>query len=1233
VISALIQAGLAEAVEQTADAILIADPAGKILFVNPMFTAQTGYSAEEAVGQSPRLLQSGLHPREYYQNLWQTIQSGQVWNGEITNRRKDGTLYNETMRIAPVRDAQGQISSYVAIKRDLTENKRTAETLHESLETLTDAQRIGSLGYYTLEIPSGRWTSSDVLDEIFGIGKDYDRTVAGWVALIQPADRAMIDAYFTEEVIGPGKTFDKQYRIIRQSDQAERWVHGTGKPVFDSQGRPVKMHGVVRDITEQKLSEMQLRDSEMRFRETFEQAAIGIVHVSFDGRLLRYNQRFAEIIGYPPDEVPGLSFRQITLPEDRPRSKEVIERVSSGELDNASWEKRYIRKDGSITWTRGTISTQRDGEGRPLHLIAFIEDINSRKLAEQSLITAQKALQSSEERYRLTFQTSIDSLLINRLSDGVYIDCNQAFLETVGYEREEILGQSSLDIGIWANPSDRFKMLETLRLNKFVLNLEAQFRKKNGTLLWGLISASVIELDGVPCILTVTRDISEIKATAERLAATTEALRASEERYRTVFEASLDAISISNLDKEEFVEINQAFLDNTGYERAEVIGRSSLELGIWADPGDRLKLFEAMRLNKGCLNLEVPFRKKNGTLLWGLMSASLKEVGGAPCVLSIIRNISGIKADAERLAATTEALRASEEHYRTVFQASLDAIAITRLDNGKIIDVNQGHAETMGYEHQEVVGRTALELDIWADPADREIYVELLRQQSHCRNLEARFRKKSGEVISGLISASLIEIDGVLCILSFLRDISDLKDAEEKIRSLAFYDPLTALPNRRLLLDRLQHSLAAGSRTDRKCALLFIDLDNFKTLNDTLGHHTGDLLLRETARRLTASIREADTVARLGGDEFVVMLENLSSIADEAATQVEAITKKILTALDQPYWLEDRECLSTSSIGIKIFGDRAESVNDLLQHADIALYQAKAAGRNTMRFYAPALQVAIHARASMEKDLRHAIKTRQFALYYQPQVNSTSLIGAETLIRWNHPLRGILSPGEFIPLAEETGMIVPMGEWVLETACKQIAAWSNQKEMAHLSVSVNISARQFRQPDFVQRVLAALDRTGANPQNLKLELTESMLLDNIEEIIARMTVLKSYGIEFALDDFGTGYSSLSYLRRLPLNQLKIDRSFVWDMLCDASSRAIVQTIISLGNAMGLQVTAEGVETDEQRDYLLELGCHSFQGYLFGRPLPVEEFQSLSCITGRCICWDKIVPCPAANQEI
>jgi diguanylate cyclase (GGDEF)-like protein/PAS domain S-box-containing protein len=559
---------------------------------------------------------------------------------------------------------------------------------------------------------------------------------------------------------------------------------------------------------------------------------------------------------------------------------------------------------------------------------------------------------------------------------------------------------------------------------------------------------------------------------------------------------------------------------------------------------------------------------------------------------------------------SAEALRASEERYRTVFQTTLDAVTIIRLSDGAFVDANKAFTDISGYQRDDVIGRTALDLALWADPRDRENLLEALRQEPQWRDIEAQFRKKNGELMWGLMSVSVIEIHGIPCLLSITRDISDIKVAQDEIKTLAFYDPLTGLPNRRLLMDRLRQAIAASARSGEIRALLFVDLDNFKTLNDTLGHEIGDLLLQQVAQRLTACVREADTVARLGGDEFVIMLDELGGGPEESAAHAATVGEKLLAVVAQPYKFGDRECRITTSIGVALFGEQREEIGEVLKQSDIAMYQAKAAGRNAVRFFAPALQAAINERASMEEDLRQGIADHQFMLFYQPQVDRGSLIGAEALLRWKHPRRGWVSPGEFIPLAEETGLILPLGNWVLETACRQLAAWAGRQETRHISLAINVSARQFRQPDFVQQIVAVLDRTGADPQNVKLELTESMLLDNIEDVIAKMSALKARGLSFSLDDFGTGYSSLSYLRRLPLDQLKIDQSFVRDTPADLNNAAIAQTIITLGETMGLSVIAEGVETVQQQDFLAGLGCHSFQGYLFSRPVPVEQFHLL-----------------------
>ncbi len=439
------------------------------------------------------------------------------------------------------------------------------------------------------------------------------------------------------------------------------------------------------------------------------------------------------------------------------------------------------------------------------------------------------------------------------------------------------------------------------------------------------------------------------------------------------------------------------------------------------------------------------------------------------------------------------------------------------------------------------------------------------------------------------------------------RDITERKRAEEDIERLAFFDALTGLPNRRLLLDRLHQALESSARHTTHGALLFIDLDNFKVLNDTLGHHMGDELLKQVAERLGKCVRSVDTVARLGGDEFVVMLEGIGEIPADAASQAETVGKKILLSLNQDFDLAGQRHHSSPSIGVTLFFQHLHSLDELLKRADLAMYQAKAAGRNTLRFFDPQMQAAASARAALEADMRLGLERREFLLHYQPVVDvHAHVTGVEALVRWQHPTRGLVQPGEFISLAEQTGLILPLGQWVLEQACAQLVAWSQQPLTQRLTMAVNVSARQFRHPEFSNQLLTLLRISGANPYRLKLELTESLLLSDMEDAIVKMGELRSIGVNFSLDDFGTGYSSLAYLKRLPLDQLKIDQSFVRDVLSDPNDAAIARTILNLAQSLDLGVVAEGVETQGQLDFLLQSGCKAFQGYLFGRPVPIAQ---------------------------
>ena len=569
--------------------------------------------------------------------------------------------------------------------------------------------------------------------------------------------------------------------------------------------------------------------------------------------------------------------------------------------------------------------------------------------------------------------------------------------------------------------------------------------------------------------------------------------------------------------------------------------------------------------------------------------------------------VSGIILISETI---TERKRANEQlRIAAVAFQSRDSMMVTDA-RGTILQVNQAFTEMTGYGAAEAVGKTAALLRSGRQNAAfyRNLW-EAVAREGHWEG-EIWNRRKDGGVYPEWLSISGIRDtnDQLTHYLAIYSDISDPREAERKILKLAFYDPLTGLPNRRLLLDRLEQALVTSARGGQFGAVLLLDLDHFKTINDTRGHDVGDELLVEVGRRLRSTLRESDSAARLGGDEFVVLLEGLGEEQLAAATAVEAIAEKLRAAICTPVTLKGELRHITPSIGVTLFRSQREGVDVLLKQADIALYQAKDAGRNTSRFYNPAMQAAVDARAELEAGLRRALLEDEFMLYYQPQVNADGdLIGAEALLRWQPSGKSMVSPADFIPVAEDSGLILPIGSWVLETACHQLAAWARSPATRELLLAVNVSARQFRQPDFIEQVRTALQRNGAQPERLKLELTESLLLENVEQVISTMQTLKELGVGFSIDDFGTGYSSLAYLKRLPLDQIKIDQSFVRDIADDADDCVIVRAIISLAGNLGLHVIAEGVETAEQKYLLARNGCNAYQGYLFSRPLPIEEF--------------------------
>jgi diguanylate cyclase (GGDEF)-like protein/PAS domain S-box-containing protein len=804
----------------------------------------------------------------------------------------------------------------------------------------------------------------------------------------------------------------------------------------------------------------------------------------------------------------------------------------------------------------------------------------------------EQLLRTCEAKLHSFFDATPDALLISDAQGIITMTNHQAEL-LLGYSEQELVGMSIDELvprrARQHHPAQRTAFTATPNARRMGYGLAVQTRRKDGSECDVEVSLSRIETEEGLFFASALRDITERNRAQEQ------------QRIAAVAFESHQGVVVTDAN-DIILRVNQAFTKITGYTAQESVGRNMNFLK--SDRHDDAFWRHVWRtiLDDGSWEGEIWNKNKNAEIHphW-LTIAAVKDSK------AVISHFIGTYTDITEIKKAEADLRVAAVAFE-----SNQAMMITD-SNNTILRINRTFTEITGYALQDVIGKNPRIFKSGTHD------VEFYRSMWHSINTtgvwngEIWDKRKNGELYPKWMTISAVK-DGSGKVTHYIGshfDISERKKSEEIINSLAFFDQLTGLPNRTLLIDRLKQTMAASARTGHHCALLFIDLDNFKSLNDTLGHDMGDLLLKQVAQRLSQCGREGDTVARLGGDEFVVVLANLGECLADAALATETVAQKFLDALYQSYLLRDVSHRSTASIGATVFLGQEISVDELMKQADLAMYRSKDNGRNALHFFDSSMELAVKKRVALEADLRHAVLTGQFLLHYQAQITHDGhVIGAEVLLRWQHPVHGMVSPAEFIPLAEETGLILPIGLWVLKKACDQLAQWAQEPDLAHLSIAVNVSVHQFNDFHFVRDVLALLSASKANPQQLKLELTESLMAGKMQDIIRKMNLLKEQGMKFSLDDFGTGYSSLSYLNRLPLDQLKIDQSFVRDVLTDRNDAVIARSIVALGQSLGLNVIAEGVETQEQRAFLAQSGCLVYQGYLFSRPVPVKDFVEL-----------------------
>lgn len=820
------------------------------------------------------------------------------------------------------------------------------------------------------------------------------------------------------------------------------------------------------------------------------------------------------------------------------------------------------------------------------------ENITERKRAEA-------LLKESEEKLRLFIHYSPSAIAMFDC-DMRYMANSYRWLVNYNLGDQDLVGRSHYDVFTdmpqsWKERHQRCLAGEILKCD------QDSFSRPDGSLEWVRWEMhpwrnSEKNIGGIIIFSEVITDRVKMQ----------EALTASEKEFRSLAESMPQIVWIANPDG-QLIYHNRQWTEYTGFSFEEGNGSGWIKS---LHPDDTQSVYDTWQYavnNITEYTIECRVRRVDSVYRWWL-------VRGIP-IFDEHGNVSkwfGTCTDIHEIKETEKALRDSERQLQFTLQTShIGGWEINLLDYTGHRTLE--HDRIFGYESPPLQWSYQIFLDHIL-PEDRDEVDQLFENALMTKtewDFECRIRRVDGELRwiweSGKYS---LDENNVPYMSGIVQDITERKKAEETIFDLAFYDPLTHLPNRRLMLDRLQQVLSSHKLKSQYGAILLVDLNNFKTLNDTKGHLIGDQLLIAVSRHLQTVVNEDDTICRTGGDEFVVLLNALDSDTERAATQAESVAQKILASISQPFNLQGYEYRCSASIGITLFHSHTTPVDEVLKQADIAIRQAKQFGSNSIQFFDPEIQIKLEFRVQLESWMRKALR-EEYKLYYQIQIDEDgNTMGAEVLIRWDHPDMGIISPADFIPLAEETGLIIPIGQWVLETACSQLKVWEQDTKNRHLVLAVNVSTKQFNQPDFVEQVLDILDKTGASPDKLKLELTESMLAHNVEDVIAKMNALKSKGVKFSLDDFGTGFSSLSYLKRMPFSQLKIDQSFVRDALIDPNDAAIIRTIIDLGRSLGMDVIAEGVETQAQQHFLAVHGCKHYQGYLFSKPLPLDEFEQL-----------------------
>ena len=1103
-----------------------------------------------------------------------------------------------------VRGPEGDVIGLFGVAHDITGHRQTKELLRESDEMLRDAQTIAGIGFYRMDINSGRWTSSEVLEQIFGIGKDYERSLESWAAIVHPDDREMMLDYFNKEVIGERKPFEKEYRIVRLSDGETRWVYGLGRLELDADGRPIRMLGTIRDNTARKQVEVALRESQELLRLFIEHAPAAIAMLDREMRYLSVSRRWLEIHALSGQDLIGRSHYEVfaNLPQSW---RDNHMRALAGETVNPGEEVLEL-PDGSARWIRRVLRPWLKGSGEIGGIIIFSEDITERKKTDAALRESKEMLQLLVEHAPVAIS------MFDR--EMRYLAASHQWMKDHGVAPTKIIRHSHYEI----NPDLPERWKETHRrglAGERQRSEEDHWVRADGTMQW--IKWEIIpwhRSDGeIGGIIMFYEDITHRKLAEEALRGSKELL----ELFITHVPASIAMFDRNMV----YLVASRRWIEDYGLVHRQVIGRSHYE--VVPNLPERWKQAHRRGIEGEVQSCdEDPIELPDGTVQWIRWEVVPWREGDG--------SIGGIILFAEDITKHRE----TEKRLRlaaSMFTNAREGITITDPD-GTILEVNEMFTRITGYERKDVIGQNPRLLKSGVQSA--EFYANMWRSlvsEGHWSG-EIWNRKKSGEIYAETLDINAVHdsTGKVLQYVALFSDITQLKKHAQQLEHLTYYDVLTSLPNRALLADRLHQAMAQANRHKQFFAVAYLDLDGFKKINDEHGRDAGDRLLTSLAFDMKCALREGDTLARLGGDEFVAVILDLND-----ATSSVPFLDQLLEAASEAVQVGDVSLRVSASIGVSFFPQSEVADPDLLlRQADQAMYQAKLSGGNRYHIFDPEHDQNVRGRHENLEHIRRAIEAREFVLHYQPKVNMRTgkVVGLEALLRWQHPERGLLPPGMFLPVIEEHSLAIDLGEWVIESALTQMDMW--RETGLEIPVSVNVGALQLQQPDFVDhlsRWLAAHPRL--KPFSLEIEVLETSALQDVAQTSQVLYACHGIGVLFAIDDFGTGYSSLTYLKRLPASVLKIDQSFVCDMLEDPENLNILEGILSLASAFHRQVVAEGVETAEHGLMLLQLGCEIGQGFGISRPLPAAHIQDWISNWKPDARWSKAPPIHSGNRAL